>query len=249
MIEGMGVHSTLYIFGAIFFVTVLASAQFMKAPPKDYTPKDWSPPAGTSAAAGSTLGEAVRTKHFYLFWLMLFINVMAGMAVISQASPMAQDFMPDSVADKVALAGILMLVFAFFNGIFRLIWASLSDKIGRINVFFILFASQAVLFVVLGLVPPSLPLFVLLISYQYGCLGGGFATMPALAADTFGTKYSGRIYGWMLTAWGAAGVVGPTLYAQIYQLSGNYTQALLITGIVFTVALILPFLASRKKIL
>jgi OFA family oxalate/formate antiporter-like MFS transporter len=140
-----------------------------------------------------------------------------------------------------------MLVFAFFNGIFRLFWASLSDKIGRLKVFFILFASQAVLFLILGLAPPNLPLFIVLISYQYGCLGGGFATMPALAADTFGTRYSGRIYGWMLTAWGAAGVVGPTLYARIYQSYGNYTQALLITGAVFTVALVLPVFASRKK--
>jgi OFA family oxalate/formate antiporter-like MFS transporter len=247
MIDGMGVSGTLYAFGAVFFVIVLVSAQFMKAPPADYTPEGWVRPVNAPDVDGTTLREAVRTKYFYLFWLMLFINVMAGMAVISQASPMAQYFMTDSVYDKAALAGILMLIFAFFNGVGRLFWAGLSDKIGRIKVFFILFASQAVLFIVLGLVPPSLPLFVILICYQYGCLGGGFATMPALAADKFGTKYSGRIYGWMLTAWGIAGVAGPTLYAQIYQGLGSYRQALLITGIIFVVALILPFLARRGK--
>ena len=251
MIDGIGVPMTLLIFGCIFFVAVLVSAQFMKNPPAGYVPEGWVPPANAPAAEGTTLGQAVRSKHFYICWLMLFVNVMAGMAVISQASPMAQDFMPGTVADTAALAGILMLVFAFFNGIFRLIWAGWSDKIGRLKVFTILFASQAALFLFLGLVPADMPgrfpLFVILISFQYGCLGGGFATMPALAADKFGTKYAGRIYGWMLTAWGVAGVVGPTLYAQIREASDDYTRALLITGIVFVVALILPFLASRKK--
>jgi len=251
MIEGIGVAMTLLIFGCIFFVAVLVSSQFMKNPPADYVPEGWVRPANAPATAGATLGEAVRSKHFYICWLMLFVNVMAGMAVISQASPMAQDFMPGTIADKAAMAGILMLVFAFFNGIFRLIWAGWSDKIGRLKVFTILFASQAVLFLFLGLAPVDMPgrfpLFVVLISYQYGCLGGGFATMPALAADKFGTKYAGRIYGWMLTAWGLAGVVGPTLYAQIYERTHDYTRALMITGIVFAVALVLPLIASRKK--
>ena len=248
MIVNMGVAKTLYVFGVVFFVAVVAAAQFMVAPPAGYVPEGWTPPAGApAAAAGMTLGEAVRTKYYYLFWLMLFVNITAGMAVISQASPMAQALMGDSVADKAKLAGTLMLLFAIFNGIGRLFWASISDKIGRRTVFFILFGSQAIVFFVL-FTSTSLVVFIILACYIYACLGGGFATMPAYAADTFGTKYVGRIYGWMLTAWGAAGVVGPMVYAQIFQASGNYSQALLYTAIMFAVALIIPVLAAPKKL-
>jgi OFA family oxalate/formate antiporter-like MFS transporter len=247
MIVSLGTAKTLYVFGAVFFVAVVAAAQFMVAPPAGYVPEGWNPPAGApAAAAGMTLGEAVRTKYYYLFWLMLFVNVTAGMAVISQASPMAQALMGYSVADKAKLAGTLMLLFAIFNGIGRLFWASISDKIGRRTVFFILFGSQAVVFYVL-FTSTSLVVFIILACYIYACLGGGFATMPAYAADTFGTKYVGRIYGWMLTAWGAAGVVGPMVYARIFQSSGNYKQALFYTAIMFTVALIIPVLAAPPK--
>jgi len=250
MIAKIGVPTTLYIFGGVFFAAVVAAAQLMVAPPAGYSPPGWTQPAGTSAASGMTLGEALRTKYFYLFWVMLFLNVTAGVAVISQASPMAQEFMKNStipVDSQAAAAGSLLLLFAIFNGLGRLIWASLSDKIGRRTVFFILFASQAILFFVLYIAPPSLPLFVILICYQYACLGGGFATMPAYAADTFGTKYAGRIYGWMLTAWGIAAVAGPTVYARVYQSSGSYTRALLYTAVMFVFALLIPALSAPKK--
>lgn len=249
MIVKMGVGMTLYVFGGIFLVAVVGAAQYMIAPPADYVPAGWTPPAGkpTGAAAGATLGEAVRSKYFYLFWGMLFINVTAGMAVISQASPMAQGFMTDSVADKAKLAGTLMLLFAIFNGIGRLFWASISDKIGRRQVFIVMFITQAIAFYVLS-ATASLTVFIILACYIYACLGGGFATMPAYAADTFGTKYVGRIYGWMLTAWGVAGIVGPMVYAQLYQSSGNYNRALFLTAIMFAVALIIPALSAPPKV-
>jgi OFA family oxalate/formate antiporter-like MFS transporter len=261
MITNLGISTTIYIFGAVFLVALVVAAQFMVAPPAGYVPEGWTPPAGApAAAAGLTLGEAVRTKYYYLFWLMLFVNIAAGMAVISQVSPMSQSFMDDTFADKAKTAGTFMLLFALFNGIGRLFWASLSDKIGRRTVFFILFGSQAVVFYVLSITPPFW-VFIILACYVYACLGGGFATMPAYAADTFGTKYVGRIYGWMLTAWGAAGIVGPLVYASIYKAAiaaeeaahsvtatGLYSQAFLFTAIMFAVALIIPALAAPKKL-
>jgi OFA family oxalate/formate antiporter-like MFS transporter len=209
------------------------------------------------------LGEAVRTVGFYLCWLMLCINVMAGMSVISQAMPMTQSFIENNAAtqpflpETAALAGVLVLVFAISNGVFRPFWALLSDKIGRAQVFLILFATQAITFLILGFAPPSLTLFVILLFYQYSCLGGGFAVMPAMAADKFGTKYAGRIYGWMLTAWGVAGLIGPTMYAQIVNSHPDgvgvpqaYMPALIITGAVFAVACILPVVEIKlsKKV-
>lgn len=248
MIAGMGTAATFYIFGAIFLVAVTAAAQFMVEPPPGYAPAGWVAPVGKAAAAGMTLGEAVRTKYFYLLWAMLFINITAGIALISQASPMAQELMSSTMSadDKAKQAGAILGVFAILNGLGRLLWASASDKIGRRAVFFILFISQSIAFYFLANTKDMM-MFIIICSYIYACYGGGFATMPAYAADLFGTKYVGRIYGWMLTAWGAAGVMGPMFFAQVRQYSGNYSEALIITAVTLAVAIILPTLAAPGK--
>ncbi len=248
MIASMGTAMTFYIFGGIFLVAVTAAAQLMVEPPAGYVPAGWTPPVGSKAAAGMTLGEAVGSKYFYLLWAMLFINITAGIALISQASPMAQDLMPStmSAADKAKQAGAILGIFAIINGIGRLFWASASDKIGRRTVFFILFGTQAVAFYFLS-DTKDMMMFTVVCSYIYACYGGGFATMPAYAADIFGTKYVGRIYGWMLTAWGAAGIMGPMLFARIRQSSGNYSEALVITAAALAIALVLPILAAPPK--
>ncbi|WP_425059376.1 L-lactate transporter [Sporomusa carbonis] len=248
MIASMGTAMTFYIFGGIYLVAVTAAAQLMVEPPAGYVPAGWSPPVGKAAAVGMTLGEAVGSKYFYLLWAMLFINITAGIALISQASPMAQELMPASmsVAEKATRAGVILGVFAIINGLGRLFWATASDKIGRRTVFIILFISQAVAFYLLA-TTKDMTVFIVLCSYIYACYGGGFSTMPAYAADVFGTKYVGRIYGWMLTAWGAAGIIGPMLFARIRQASGNYSEALTITAITLAIALVLPLLAAPPK--
>lgn len=247
MIASMGTAMTFYIFGIIFLVGVCASAQLMVEPPDGYSPPGWTAVV-KNASSGMTLGEAVKSKYFYLLWCMLFVNVTAGIAIISQASPMAQELMPAtmSLAEKAKQAGLILGLFAIINGIGRLLWASISDKIGRNTVFVLLFASQAVVFYLLS-ATSSLTMFIIYCCYIYACYGGGFATMPAYAADIFGTKYVGRIYGWKLTAWSMAGVVGPMLFAKIRQTSGNYEQALIITALALAVALILPILAAPSK--
>ena len=248
MIASMGTAMTFYIFGGIFLVAVTAAAQLMIEPPTGYVPAGWSPPIGSKTADGMTLGEAVSSKYFYLLWAMLFLNITAGIALISQASPMAQELMSNtmSAADKAKQAGVILGIFAIINGIGRLFWASASDKIGRRTVFFILFSTQAVAFYFLSSTKDMMA-FTIICCYIYACYGGGFATMPAYAADIFGTKYVGRIYGWMLTAWGAAGIMGPTLFASIRQASGNYSEALTITAVALAIALVLPLLAAPPK--
>lgn len=248
MIASMGTAMTFYIFGGIFLVAVTAAAQLMIEPPQGYVPAGWTPMVGSKVAAGMTLGEAICSKYFYLLWAMLFLNITAGIALISQASPMAQELMPTTMnaVEKAQQAGVILGIFAIVNGVGRLFWASASDKIGRRTVFYILFGTQAVAFYFLSSIKDMM-LFTLVCSYIYACYGGGFATMPAYAADVFGTKYVGRIYGWMLTAWGAAGIMGPMLFARIRQSSGNYSEALVITAIGLAIALLLPLLAAPPK--
>lgn len=250
MIAAIGSSNTLFLFGGFFLICLLWGGSRMVEPPVGWIPPGYLPKEATKSTSGLTLGEAISSKYFYLLWLMLFVNVAAGIALISQASPMVQELLPANLAvdEKAKQAGAILGVFAILNGIGRLGWASISDKIGRRTVFLILFISQAVVFYYIS-ISESLLVFIIACSYIYACYGGGFATMPAYAADIFGTKYVGRIYGWMLTAWSVAGVVGPMLFSSIRESAGNYSQAMFIASTALLIATILPILAapSSKK--
>jgi OFA family oxalate/formate antiporter-like MFS transporter len=235
MVISMGVAQTFYIWGVIFLVLVTASAQLFKNPPKGWLPAGFTPKAtGVSAAQSFSFDEAVKTPQWWMLWGMLFLNVSAGLGLISQLSPMAQDVIkktdPTIAAAALALAGGSILAYAsIFNGLGRLLWAWTSDAIGRKNVFIIMFISQAVLYVLLPQIDNQL-IFTVVACYLLACYGGGFATMPAFAADSFGPGYIGKVYGIMLTAWGAAGIVGPLVFAQIKGIAVYVAAGLLAAG-------------------
>jgi MFS transporter, OFA family, oxalate/formate antiporter len=241
LIDSIGVSPTFYLLGFIFFALILAASRYMINPAPDFKPVAWDKKEENSAA-GITLKDALKKKEFWLFWLILFINISAGIALISQASPMVQD-----IYGRTAIqAGVIIGVFSLFNGFGRLFWSGISDIIGRKTVFLILFASQAIVFFIIPHVN-SLAGFIILACYIYACYGGGFATMPAFAADVFGTKHIGAIYGWILTAWSAAGVAGPILYSKVRQITQSYSQALIITSISLLISLVLPVLVKKNK--
>lgn len=242
LISAIGISTTFYILGLIFLVLVTLSACLFINPPAGYKPEGWEPKPGAAGVSGVKLTEALKMKQFWLFWVILFLNVSAGIALISQASPMVQE----NYKQTAAAAGILIGIFSIFNGLGRLFWSSISDYIGRRNVFLIFFASQAVIFLILPHIG-SLAIFVILACYIYACYGGGFSTMPAFAADTFGAGYVGTIYGWILTAWSAAAIVGPIMYSKIRELTHGYSQALTVTGCTLIIALVFPLLAGKKK--
>src|SRR6185503_11729083 len=140
----------------------------------------------------------------------------------------------------VVAAGLVGII-SIANGAGRFLWAWSSDFIGRRRVFQVMFLAQAIVFFLLSRVHSFgglavLAFFILL------CYGGGFGTMPAFAADYFGARNVGSIYGLMLTAWGAAGVVGPTLIAQVRQATGHYQGAMRIVAIVTLLSAIVPLL-------
>jgi OFA family oxalate/formate antiporter-like MFS transporter len=155
---------------------------------------------------------------------------------------MAQEATHVSAVAAAGLVGIISIA----NGAGRFLWAWLSDFIGRRRVFQVMFLAQAIVFFLLSRVHSfggltALAFVVLL------CYGGGFGTMPAFTADFFGTRNVGSIYGLMLTAWGLAGLLGPTLIAQVRQSTGYYTEALdLIAGIML-LSTVLPFLIRAPK--
>ena len=238
LIAGVGVLKTLAILGIDYLIMVVLGASVMRNPPEGWMPEGWQPTAKQQdqlQARNYTLKEALSTWQWYVLWAILFLNVTAGISIISQASPMAQEISGVSAAVGAGMVGVISIG----NGIGRLLWAWFSDAIGRRNVFLIMFLLQAVLFFVL----PSLRQFTMLALVCFiiiSCYGGGFGTMPAFAADYFGPKWVGSIYGLMLTAWGFAGVFGPLLIANIRQATGSYGGALIAIACILLVSSLLP---------
>jgi OFA family oxalate/formate antiporter-like MFS transporter len=246
LISSIGISQTFATLGVIYFIAVSGSAIFMKNPPDGYRPAGWYPPVGEQpqSPAGNdyTLKEALSTWQWYALWAILFLNTLAGISVISQTSPLAQE---TSHVSAVAAAGLVGIV-SIANGAGRFLWSWLSDYIGRARVFQVMFIVQAVVFFLLSRVHSfgglGLLVFVVLL-----CYGGGFGTMPAFAADFFGARNVGPIYGLMLTAWGLAGMLGPTLIASVRQSTGFYTEALEMIAGIMLVSGILPFLIRPPK--
>jgi MFS family permease len=202
----VGVWQTFLVMAAIYFVFMMSGAFAYRVPP------DAVPSLGAearSAKAAVHYNDAVKTKQFWLIWAVLCLNVSAGIGVIGMASPMLQEIFGASAAVAAGFTGLISL----FNIGGRFFWASLSDHIGRKATY----ATFFLLGIALYASAPSLAragsqaLFVLAVCVIVSMYGGGFATIPAYLADTFGTQYVGAIHGRLLTAWSTAGIIGPVL--------------------------------------
>jgi MFS transporter, OFA family, oxalate/formate antiporter len=240
LVSSAGVFETFAILGVIYAVLVIGAAFFIKNPPEDYKPEGWEPEEaekGDKSGRDFGFGQAVKTWQWAALWALLFLNVTAGIAVISEAAPMAEEIGGASATAAASLVSII----AIFNGIGRFAWASFSDVIGRRWVFLSMFVIQAVVFFLLPNAS-SYALFAVLACVILFCYGGGFGTMPAFAADYFGSKNVGRIYGLMLTAWSAGGVAGPLLISKIKDGTGAYDTALYIIAGMLVVSCIIPLI-------
>ena len=208
----MGVAFTLMALGVTYLLVMLMGARLPRRPPADWKPDGWTPPA-TRAGDSLTRNEAVRTPQFFLLWGILFINVTAGIGILSQASPMMQDLFQKT---PLAAAAVVSLI-SIFNASGRFFWASSSDYLGRRNTYLVFFAAQFILFLLI----PGLAargewlLFEASLFAVFTMYGGGFATIPAFLADLFGSDNVGAIHGAVLTAWSAAAVVGPVIITEL----------------------------------
>jgi OFA family oxalate/formate antiporter-like MFS transporter len=242
LIQSIGVPNTFYATGAVILVVLTAAAMWLNNPPEGWMPAGWSPAANGSLASGLScnVASAVRMNQFYLLWGILFINVTAGIALISNLSPMAQS----QVRLSALAAGTVIFVTSLCNGFGRILWASVSDRIGRRTVFLLMLGTQVpVLLLLPGL--SSSVLFTAACCYILLCYGGGFATMPAFVADTFGPECLGAIYGKVLLAWSAGGVVGPVLMEYAQKQSGTFSTALQIAAGMLTLGFVLALLYRK----
>ena len=215
-----GVLETFVTMGVMYFMFMMIGVIAVRVPAADWRPDGWTAPAKPQSlvtTANVVVDVAWRTPQFWLLWVVLCMNVTAGIAVLGQASPMIQEIFAGRVSPAAA-AGFVGLL-SLFNMGGRFFWASASDYLGRRGTYMIFFLLGIVLY---ALVPTlgrlgSIGLFVAAFSLIISMYGGGFATAPAYLRDLFGTLNVGAIHGRLLTAWAVAGVLGPQLVNYIGQ--------------------------------
>jgi MFS family permease len=245
----VGVAQTFVVMALGYFVYMVSGAMGYRIPASDWKPAGWTPPVAQASNAMITQ-RSVNVKkvwgipQFWLVWVVLCMNVSAGIGVIGMASPMLQEVFAGSLIgvsatftelDKVQLTAIAGIAAGFtallslFNIGGRFFWASLSDKLGRKLTYTIFFILGACLYfsVPSSAAAGSLALFVGAFCLILSMYGGGFATVPAYLADLFGTQMVGAIHGRLLTAWATAGILGPVVvnYMRDYQLSLGIPRA------------------------
>jgi MFS family permease len=230
--------------GAIYFVFMMIGAFRYRIPPAGWRPEGWTPPEKANAMISQYnvhLNDAHKTPQFWMIWIVLCMNVSAGIGVIGMASPMLQEifagnliglpgvkFNALSIEQKAAIAAIaagFTGLLSLFNIGGRFFWASLSDHIGRKATYYCFFLLAIALY---ALAPTfanmgSKLLFVGAFCIILSMYGGGFATVPAYLADMFGTQFVGAIHGRLLTAWSTAGIIGPVVvnYIREFQLAAG----------------------------
>jgi hypothetical protein len=232
-----GVAETFVVIGIIYLLVMLLAAFSYRIPAANWKPEGWVEPAAESKATlisskNVDIDVALKTPQFYQLWIVLCLNVTAGIGVLGVARTMITEIFGSSLPDTVdaSFAATYVVMISAFNMVGRFIWASTSDYIGRRNTYWIFFVLGIALYLSVPYsaqqvsVNPStiwLIYFYAATMIIFTMYGGGFATIPAYLADIFGTKYVGGIHGRLLTAWSTAGVLGPLAITSLRQNSIN----------------------------
>jgi OFA family oxalate/formate antiporter-like MFS transporter len=245
LIQSVGVLQTFAYLGVAYLAVTLGCGYFMQNPPQGWSPEGWIPTKSEVSQRSTrdyTLGAALKTWQWWALWLLLFLNTSAGISVISQEAPLFQELARVSAVIAASMVGIASIG----NALGRVFWAWISDSITRRASFIVMFLIQAILFWALASATYA-PLTTIVTFVILMCYGGGFGTMPAFAADYFGSKNVGPIYGLMLTAWGVASTFGPLLIAHMRQASGLYRAPLHVIAAVMVGSTILPLIIAPPQ--
>jgi MFS family permease len=213
------VQSVFLIYGVVFTILVLLGSTVMVNPPEDYKPAGWEP--ADEQAVAHMGGEEfsprrmMRTPQFYAIWLVFASSAIAGLMVIYCIQLFGMDALEyNGVQNAVVITGTAMAWYAIFNGLGRILWGMISDRIGRKIAIIAMSTFQGIImlslyhgFINFGLAT-GLVIGASFVGFNYG---GIFALFPAITADYFGNKEVGRNYGWIFTAYGMAGITGPLL--------------------------------------
>jgi len=262
LLESMGVLKVFMLYGFIFAAAVIVGSIWMVNPPEGWKPAGWNPEqskkkGASSASSDFVPAEMLRRPQFYGIWVMFIFSSMAGLMVIGIIKLFGIDALQKSgmtVAQASAAAGTAMAVFySIANGFGRIIWGTLSDKIGRKISLILMCALQGIMMILfywMGGNQYLLYLGAAIIGFNFG---GNFSLFPAATADFFGTKNIGRNYGWVFTAYGVGGIIGPIMAGKIRGAATGATggsawlTAFIISGIACLVAAVIGIIIKSPK--
>jgi len=240
--NGVGVWQTFVALAILYFAYMVLGAFAYRIPPTGWQPAGWQPPPAMQAQSQKYVhvDDAWKTPQFWLLWLVLCLNVSAGIGVLGMASPLLQEMFggrlignslefeqldPDQLKQVASIAAGFTGLLSLFNIVGRFFWASLSDYLGRKNTYALFFLIGCLAY---SMIPWLGQLDHIIFFVATFCLiltmyGGGFASIPAYLSDQFGTHMVGAIHGRLLTAWSVAGVFGPILvnYINAYQIQNG----------------------------
>lgn len=240
-IASSGVSATFLYLGAIYLVVVVIGAQFLVVPPAGYVPEGWTPPAAAAGGGNDfTTGQMFGTMHFYVLWFMYLFGCTAGLMVIG----LAKDIGTNLVKLDPATAANAVVTVALFNAAGRIIWGTLSDKLGRINSLLIMYVLAAGAMFAMSSITMTNATFLLLCSLIGFCFGGFLALFPSITADYYGTANVGTNYGIIFMAYGSAAILGPKIATSV-----PFTQAFLIAAVLCAIGAGMTFLVKKAPVL
>ncbi len=241
--EQIGVPITFYILGIIYAFFILLAASYIENPPEDYSIKNAQEDKSISIKQNTeelTARQALKSKFFYYIWLMMFINICCGIALISEASQISQlhlGYTPMQAAGVVGLIGA-------FNGLGRIFWSAFSDFFGRPFTYIIFFIIEMIAFYVLAQLGQEF-VFLGVLMLIITIYGGAFATLPAFLSDLFGTKHLESILGMVLISKGIAGLLGPSIYNYVKTTTGSLDITFKVFSGLFLIAFAISLLLKR----
>lgn len=245
MLTGLGWRGTFLWLGIGFFAATMFGAFLLKNPPAGWKPEGWVPPPATAKVAATKYdyppSEMVRTPQFPLMWIGYCLGTSAGLMTISQLIPFAR-----SVGLPATAATLTLLIGAIGNASGRIFSGWLSDAIGRLQTLRLMILVSALGMFVLAN-SSSIGVIYVLLFVVYYCYGTQLSVFPSTTADFFGTKNLGVNYGWIFTAWGVAGIVGPIIAGYMFRTYKVYTGAFYVAGVLAAVSLIAMMIAKRPE--
>jgi MFS family permease len=262
---GSAVQSTWFLYGIIYLVAIVIGSIWMVNCPASYCPAGWTPPTGAQAASSGGVEyeqkEMLFSPQFWMIWFCFMSGAMAGLMVTGVIKLFSTDALQvtGSTADqaKAAAAMAYGVFFALANGLGRILWGMISDRIGRKKSIFIMCLTQGIAMLTFFFVAKNLGLLYLWCIFLGFNFGGNFALFPAMTADFFGNKSVGANYGWMFTSYGVGGILGPVIAgkfadkvpagALVAEKYGAWMPAFMIAGILCIIAAIVIQVTQKPK--
>jgi OFA family oxalate/formate antiporter-like MFS transporter len=245
------------VYGIMFLALVLIGSLTMKSPPVGWKPEGWSPAQQATAKASTVLGcrprEMLRKSNFYILWIMFLIGALAGLMVIGNVQNFAKSptdgfsangFSIQEAADFAVIGAAVCL--PIFNGAGRIAWGQISDRIGRGKALIAMFAFQTVMMAVFFYTTSNPILFYAVAALIGFNFGGNFALFPVSCADSFGAENLAINYGFLFTAYGIGGVVGPILAGAVQDAGLSFLYAFIPSAVMCVAAVGLAFTYQRR---